>query len=112
MKKSERELKESVIVDMNDFLMEYGAKKLGNRDDLAEVIYKAAKDDVKGLDTLFKDNGEARERIYKAIGQGFLSDYESGKSAEQIDQDSESLVQQAIHYLGKHEKDLDNWKFN
>lgn len=112
MKKSERELKESVVVDMNDFLMEYGAKKLGNRDDLAEVIYNAAKDDVKGLDTLFKDNGEARERIYKAIGQGFLSDYESDKSADQIEQDSESLVHQALSYLGKHEKQLDDWKFN
>ena len=38
MKKSEKALKDSVIVDMNDFLMEYGAKKLGNRDDVAGVI--------------------------------------------------------------------------
>ncbi|MCH5462357.1 hypothetical protein HC026_04380 [Lactobacillus sp. LC28-10] len=112
MKKSERERKESVIVDMNDFLLEYGAKKLGNREDLAEVIYNAAKKDVKGLDSLFKDNGEARERIYKAIGEGFLSDFDASKSAEQLDKESESLVHEAINYLGKHEKQLDDWKFN
>lgn len=112
MKKSERELKESVIVDMNDFLMEYGAKKLGNREDLAEVIYNAAKDDIKGLDTLFKDNGEAREKIYKAVGEGFLSDYEGDKSADQINEESKSLVHQAINYLGKNEKKMDDWKFN
>ncbi len=112
MKKSEKALKDSVIVDMNDFLMEYGAKKLGNRDDLAEIIYNAAKDDVKGLDSLFKDGGEAREHIYKAVGEGFLSDYESGTSADELDKESESLVQEAISYLGKHEKDLDDWKFN
>lgn len=112
MKKSERELKESVIVDMNDFLMDYGAKKLGNRDDLAEVIYNAAKDDIKGLDTLFKDNGEAREHFYKAVGEGFLSDYDGSQSVEENEKKSESLVHEAIDYLGNHEKKMDDWKFN
>lgn len=112
MKKSERALKESVIIDMNDFLLEYGAKKLGNRDDLAEVIYNAAKKDAKGLDALFKDNGECRERVYKAVGEGFLADHEAGVPKEQLDKEADSLVLEAISYLGKHEKQMDDWKFN
>lgn len=111
MKKSESALRQNVIVDMNDFLLEYAAKKLGNHDDLAEIVYNAAKDDLHGLDTLFKDNGEAREHIYTAVGEGFLSDY-YGKLPEEMTQQADKLAADAIHYLGRHEAEMDDWKNN
>ncbi|MTV82050.1 hypothetical protein [Secundilactobacillus folii] len=112
MKKSESALRQSVIVDMNDFLLEYASKKLGNRNDIAEVVYQAAKDDLHGLDTLFKDQGEAREHIYKAVGEGFLSDFYANESQEEVAKQADKLALDAIHYLGHHEGELDDWKNN
>lgn len=112
MKKSENELRQNVIVDMNDFLLEYAAKKLGNREDLAEVVYQAAKDDINGLDTLFKDNGEARKHIYEAVGAGFISDFYAGETPEEVEKQADKLAIDAIHYLGRHEQQLDEWKNN
>ncbi|KRK96954.1 hypothetical protein FD04_GL001810 [Secundilactobacillus odoratitofui DSM 19909 = JCM 15043] len=112
MKKSENEIRQNVIIDMNDFLLEYGTKKLGHRDDLAEVIYQAAKDDLHGLDTLFKDQGEARQHVYEAVGEGFIADYFSDLSESEIAAKTDELALDAIKYLGKHEQELDAWKNN
>lgn len=112
MKRSESQMRDAVIVDMNDFLLEYGAKKLGNRSDLAEVIYKAAKDDPKGLDELFHDQGEARQKVYEAVGEGFISDFFATESPEEVKKQADQLTIDAIKYLGSHERQLDDWKNN
>ncbi|ERK43145.1 hypothetical protein HMPREF0495_01677, partial [Levilactobacillus brevis ATCC 14869 = DSM 20054] len=41
-KKNERAARHAIIVDMNDFLMDYAAAKLGAQPDLAQQVAAAA----------------------------------------------------------------------
>ena len=112
MAESKNERKHQVIVDMNDFLLEYAAKKIGNKDDLAEIVYKAGKDDLKGLDDLFKDQGEGRLKSYLAVGEGAISDEPSVTDQETAESRAETLTKEAMAYLGKHLQEFDTWKNN
>jgi hypothetical protein len=112
LKRSERNVKQGVIIDMNDFLIAYGAQKLGKRSDLAEVIYNAAKQDLKGLDDLFKDNGNARQQVFEAVGEGFIADYFGDDDPDQRQKRADELTQEAISYLGAHLRDFDDWENN
>lgn len=64
------------------------------------------------LDTLFKDQGEARQHVYEAVGEGFIADYFSDLSESEIAAKTDELALDAIKYLGKHEQELDAWKNN
>lgn len=97
---------------MNDFLLEYAAKKLGNKDNLAEIVFEAGKDDLKGLDDLFKDQGEGRLKSYQAVGEGAISDEPSVTDQETAETRSEALTKEAMAYLGKHLQEFDSWKNN
>lgn len=111
--KNERAARHAIIVDMNDFLMDYAANKLGKQPDLAEKVAAAAKTDLTALDTLFKDNGVGRRTKYLDLAAGFLRD-EADADDEDTSHDftaaSEALAKEAITYLGNHTGDFDRWE--
>ncbi|MGX6429129.1 hypothetical protein [Levilactobacillus yonginensis] len=112
-KKNERAARHAIIVDMNDFLMDYAASKLGPKKDLAQQVSAAAKTDLTGLDDLFKDNGVGRRTKYVDLAAGFLRD-EADADGEDTEHDftaaSEALAKEALAYLNSHAKDFDRWE--
>ncbi|WP_282803543.1 hypothetical protein [Secundilactobacillus kimchicus] len=111
-KQNESKTRHNVIIDMNDFILEYAARRLGNKNDLAETVYNAAKNDLKGLDTLFNDQGEAREHVYTAVAEGFISDDQPALDQAQAKQAADKMAVEAMGYLGSHLSDFDRWKNN
>ncbi|KRN29485.1 hypothetical protein IV38_GL000370 [Lactobacillus selangorensis] len=108
--KNEKKERHAAIVDMNDFMMNYAATKFPKeKNDLAEKIYAAGKDDVKGLDTLFNDQGLGRKQNYLEIAEGFLVDF-YGMSAEEAAAEAPKMAQEAMQELGSHTKDFDDWE--
>ncbi|WP_125580539.1 hypothetical protein [Levilactobacillus cerevisiae] len=111
--KNEKAARHAIIVDMNDFLMDYAANKLGKQPDLAEKVSAAAKTDVTALDELFKDNGVGRRTKYLDLASGFLRD-EADADDEDTTHDfsaaSEALATEAIAYLASHTSDFDRWE--
>ncbi|CAJ1229134.1 hypothetical protein LZY01_06470 [Levilactobacillus zymae] len=112
-KKNEKKARHDIIVDMNDFLMDYAAVKLGRQPNLAQQVAKAGQPDLTGLDELFKDNGIGRRTKYEEIATGFLWDEEDVNAVKETDamkQESAALTQEAIVYLGNHAQDFDRWE--
>ncbi|GLB46548.1 hypothetical protein WR164_05270 [Philodulcilactobacillus myokoensis] len=106
----------NIIVDMGDFIMQYGDQKLNHSESkLSETIYSAAKNDLKGLDRLFKDKGFGRTEKFFKIGEGYINDMyvnnlRNDLTPEQIHQKAEALAKEAIEYLGNHPKEFDKWE--
>lgn len=112
-KKSEKKERQAIIIDMNDFLMDYAAIKLGKQHDLAQRVSAAAKDDLTKLDELFKDNGIGRRTKYLDLAAGFLrdkADAEGESDNQNFDQESQQLGQEAMAYLASHAQDFDRWE--
>ena len=112
-KKNERAARHAIIVDMNDFLMDYAADKLGAQPDLAQQVAAAAQPDLTGLDTLLKDDGVGRRTKYLDVAAGFLRDEADADEADtphDFTAASEALAHEAITYLAQHAKDFDRWE--
>lgn len=112
-KKNERVAREAIITDMNDFLMDYAAERLGKDPKLAQSVFAAAKDDLTGLDSLFKDDGVGRRTKYLEVASGFLHDeVQTAEADPNTDYDAEStaLAKEAMAYLGNHAGDFDRWE--
>lgn len=112
-KKNERAARHAIIVDMNDFLMDYAAAKLGAQPDLAQQVAAAAQPDLTGLDTLLKDDGVGRRTKFLDIAAGFLRDEADADEADaphDFTAASEALAHEAITYLAQHAKDFDRWE--
>ncbi|WP_203641041.1 hypothetical protein [Levilactobacillus andaensis] len=111
--KNERAERHAIIVDMNDFLMDYAAEKLGKQPDLAQKVAAAAKADLTGLDQLFKDDGVGRRTKYLDLAAGFLRDEADADEDDQkhdFTAASETLGNEAIAYLANHAQDFDRWE--
>ena len=111
-KKNEKKTRQAIIVDMNDFLMDYAATKLGRQPDLAQKVADAGQADLTGLDQLFKDDGVGRRTKYLELAAGFLRD-EAGNDTglpQDPESGSEQLAKEAIAYLGSHTTDFDRWE--
>lgn len=111
--KSEKKARHAIIVDMNDFLMDYAATKLGEKPDLAQQVATAGKDNLNGLDDLFKDNGVGRRTKYLDLASGFLrdeADAEDEDAPTDIDAATQALAQEAINYLSSHPKEFNRWE--
>ncbi|MCF6514706.1 hypothetical protein GSH19_00700 [Lactobacillus sp. S2-2] len=103
-------LRNNIIIDMNDFIIKYAENILDvSKNDLAEQIYEAAKDDVKGLDQLFNDNGYGRTTKYTDIAEGFLCN-SNHVGPEEVETEAQKLVNEAIEYLGKNAQSFDQWR--
>ena len=107
-KKIEKEAREKIVIDMNDFLITYAKTILGPVPDLAQKIYAAGKNDITGLDQLFNDSGYGRKQKYQAIAQGFVSDFYH-TAPDNTKNDVDKLVHEAMQYLGKHSDQLNHW---
>ncbi|NLR10245.1 MULTISPECIES: hypothetical protein [unclassified Levilactobacillus] len=111
--KNERKARQAIIVDMNDFLMDYAATKLGATADLAQQVATAGKTDLTGLDELFKDNGVGRRTKYLDLASGFLrdeADADNDTASTDFDAATKTLAQEAIAYLGNHPQDFNRWE--
>ncbi|WP_429971474.1 hypothetical protein ACQW5G_02340 [Fructilactobacillus sp. Tb1] len=107
-KKLEKQARQNIIIDMNDFLITYAKSILGPKPDLAQKVYEAGKNDVDGLDKLFNDAGYGRKQKYEAIAQGFICDfYHIDPAKAKVDADK--LAHEAMHYLGKHTEKFNRW---
>ncbi|USS88361.1 hypothetical protein M3M39_02475 [Fructilactobacillus hinvesii] len=107
-KKLERQEREKIVTDMNEFLVTYAKSVLPADSNLAKQLYDAAHQDVTGLDSLFNDGGYGRKERYENIAQGFICDYyhiEPENGAEE----KKELVKEAVRYLGRHEDQLNRW---
>ncbi|USS86165.1 hypothetical protein [Fructilactobacillus cliffordii] len=107
-KKLERQEREKIVTDMNEFLITYAKSVLAKDSNLAAQLYQAAKDDVTGLDGLFNDGGYGRKERYENIAQGFICNYyhiepEDGNAEKQ------DLINEAVRYLGRHQDQLNRW---
>lgn len=101
---------QAAIVDMDDFLVTYGAVKLGaEKKDLSQTIYNSGKNNLKGLDKLFKDHGFGRIHKFEEIAGGFVRDvYEvNGSKADSM---AKKLYTRAFKYLGAHANQFNHWK--
>lgn len=114
MSKQKQQKRESVMKDMNEFLVMYASQHLNNdseNSNLAEIIYNTIKDNkLENLDKLFNDNGIARTENYKDIARGFIIDFYNPKNQEEVNNLTNELVKDAIKYLGQHLKELDQWR--
>ncbi|WP_140936356.1 hypothetical protein [Apilactobacillus micheneri] len=108
-KKKILNMEEKIIHDMDDFLVEYGAKKLGNDVDVANKIYETGKSNIKNLDNLFNDQGFGRTEKFYNIGVGYLNDVYDHNS-EIVNQKAPEIAKKAFNYLGKNEQALDAWE--
>jgi len=111
--KNERKARHAMIVDMNDFLMDYAAAKLGAKADLAQEVAAAGKQDLTGLDDLFKDNGVGRRTKYLDLASGFLRDEADANDDDaptDIDAATKALGQEAIDYLSSHPQEFNRWE--
>lgn len=110
-KNKEKQARQAIIVDMNDFLMDYAAVKLGRQPDLAHKVAAAGQPDLTGLDQLFGDNGVGRRTKYLDIALGFLHDEnDTGDQTSDEVAAGEQLAQEAIAYLGNHTQEFDRWE--
>ncbi|WP_395320416.1 hypothetical protein [Fructilactobacillus frigidiflavus] len=107
-KKIEKQARQNIIIDMNDFLITYAKSILGPVPDLAQQIYAEGKNDVTGLDQLFNDAGYGRKQKYQAIAQGFVCDFYH-TAPEDTQAEVDKLVHEAMRYLGKHPEKLNQW---
>ncbi|AYM02554.1 hypothetical protein [Levilactobacillus yiduensis] len=111
--KKERVSRHAIIVDMNDFLMDYAAIKLGKQPNLAEKVAAAAKSDLTGLDQLFKDDGAGRRTKYLDLAEGFLHDEADADEADaphDFTAASNALASEAMSYLSSHPNEFDRWE--
>ena len=105
-----RKRRRDAIVDMDDFLVTYGAEILGiNHPQLSKSIANAASNGLRGLDTLFHDNGFGRTQKFFDIGEGFINDA-YGITGDQAHQMAIQLSQEAIRFLGTNAQRFDHWK--
>ncbi|HIW71353.1 MAG TPA: hypothetical protein H9875_01875 [Candidatus Levilactobacillus faecigallinarum] len=111
-KNNEKKARHDIIVDMNDFLMDYAATKLGKKAGLAQQVAAAGQPDLTGLDDLFKDNGVGRRTKYLEVATGFLRDEADIDAALAKDPEGEAaqLAQEAMTYLSSHTSDFDRWE--
>ena len=99
-----------VIVDMNDFLVTYGAEILGEESQhLAQRIYQAGATNLKGLDQLFHDHGFGRKQKYINIAEGFVRDLYSYQGS-QVKAAAHHLTRAAMRNLGAHANKYNYWK--
>lgn len=111
-KQTEKQARHDIIVDMNDFLMDYAATKLGRQAGLAQKVAAAGQADLTGLDQLFNDDGVGRRTKYLEVATGFLRDEADVDAALKADISGEAaqLAQEAIVYLGSHAQEFDRWE--
>lgn len=107
-RKIEKQARQDIIIDMNDFLITYAKTILGPVPDLAQQVYAAGKDNLSGLDQLFNDAGYGRKQKYEAIAQGFVCNFYHVEPADTKD-DVNKLTTEAMRYLGKHPEKLNHW---
>ncbi|QMU08174.1 hypothetical protein [Levilactobacillus suantsaii] len=112
-KKDEKRARHAIIVDMNDFLMDYAAGKLGQQANLAQQVAAAGQPDLTGLDDLFKDEGVGRRTKYEEVATGFLRDKDNVNAVEEsndVKAASTELTKEAIAYLGSHPNEFNKWE--
>lgn len=98
------------MIAMDDFLVTYGAQKLGaNAKNLAQRIFKAGQRDLHGLDELFHDQGFGRKHKYYEIAEGFICDIYDIQLPE-AQSKAQQLTKDAFKYLGNHAKAFNHWK--
>lgn len=107
--KKEREARKEIIIDMNEFLIKYGNKKIPDQKDLVQTLYQTAKSNLENLDELFGDNGYGRTENFLAVAEGFLVDYYN-LAPDETEAKAEELAKEAIEYLGKHLDDFIKWE--
>ena len=98
------------IVDMNDFLVTYGATILGEESrNLSQRIYQAGAHDLRGLDQLFHDHGFGRKQKYLNVAEGFVNDLYPYQG-EQVKTAANRLTHEAMRNLGAHAEKYNYWK--
>ncbi|ANZ57831.1 hypothetical protein BGL34_03380 [Fructilactobacillus lindneri] len=107
-KKLERQEREKIAIDMNDFLIKYAESILGPKPDLAQQLYEAGKNDLTGLDKLLEDDGYGRKNQYENLAQGFICDFYHIEP-EDGQQEKAELAREAINYLGKNANKFNQW---
>lgn len=107
--KKEREARQEVIIDMNEFLIKYGNKKFPKDLNIVTTIYEAAKKGLDNLDVLFEDDGFGRTENFLAVAKGFLVDYYR-MDPKDTDEKANALGEEAIAYLGKHLDEFIKWE--
>lgn len=108
-RKSKRKEIREIIIDMNEFIVTYAATLLDPSQNLSQLIYETAKDDLTKMDDLFKDNGFGRKNKFVNIGEGFLRDWQGLDEAE-AKQQADQLAKEAIDYLGKNADFFETWR--
>lgn len=109
-KKIERKQRQNIIIDMNDFIIKYAATMLGeNKTNLAQQIYEAGKDNVKGLDKLFNDAGYGRKKQYENIAEGYVCNFYH-VMPDQTKPEVDRLTKEAMNYLGSHADEFNRWR--
>ncbi len=109
MAEKERQREKDIMVDMCEFIVTYAATILDPAENVSQQVYEAAKDDLKKLDTLFRDNGFGRTNKFYDIGEGFLRDYRN-LEGDEAQSEADRLAQDAIDYLGKHVDYFETWR--
>ncbi|UQS84418.1 hypothetical protein MOO46_03960 [Apilactobacillus apisilvae] len=104
-----RNMESTIIHDMDDFLVEYGNKKLSNDKNVAKDIYNAGKNDLKGLDSLFNDQGFGRNEKFYNIGVGYLNDVYD-HDTKVVNEKAPIIAKKAFNYLGNNEPQLNSWE--
>lgn len=103
--------RQEVIIDMIDFLITYGASIIDRNQNVSQIIFDAAKNDLTNLDDLFKDNGYGRTVKFYEIGKGCLHNSQN-YDEETLVAESDKLAKEAVNYLGSHITEFEKWRFN
>ncbi|WP_268912434.1 hypothetical protein [Lentilactobacillus sp. SPB1-3] len=101
---------QEIILDMDEFLITYAATILNPDDNVSQIVYDAAKDDLNQLDTLFKDDGYGRVNKFYDIGMGHIRDTNLDITDEELKRQANTLTKDAIHYLGGHIAFFEKWR--
>ncbi|GHP14398.1 hypothetical protein YK48G_18230 [Lentilactobacillus fungorum] len=108
-KTSKKQMRNEIIIDMDEFIVTYAATLLDPNKNLSQLVYDTAKEDITKLDDLFKDNGFGRKNKFYNIGEGFLRDYDN-LDAEEAQKQADQLATEAIDYLGKNVSFFERWR--
>ncbi len=109
MANKEKQMRQEVIIDMNEFLVTYAATILDPKKNISQIVYNTGKDDLTKLDDLFKDNGFGRTNKFVNIGEGFLVDAEHTVE-DAVKDEAQRLAKDAMSYLGSHIDFFETWR--
>lgn len=59
---AKKNMRQEIIIDMDEFIVTYAATLLDPNENLSQLVYNTAKDDITKWDDLFHDQGFGRKK--------------------------------------------------